>query len=146
MNNNRQTVLKNILIDFFEKLNNGDKFSWEDIELNYKQIQPFIDLLYTLEDFPMDDSNDDIYRFVKSEKQTFDKYQIQNIVDIGELVIFEAGRPEYGNKRQREGQVNGAAHIGDNKAVARDDHLENGHRHRQGQRQLFIRRTVDKTV
>ena len=63
MNNNRQTVLKNILIDFLEKLNNGDKFSWEDIELNYKQIQPFIDLLYTLEDFPMDDSNDDIYLF-----------------------------------------------------------------------------------
>jgi hypothetical protein len=31
----------------------------------------------------MDDSNDDIYRFVKSEKETFDKYQIQNIVDIG---------------------------------------------------------------
>ena len=83
MNNNRQTVLKNILIDFLKKLNNGDKFSWEDIELNYKQIQPFIDLLYTLQDFPMDDSNDDIYCFIKSEKETFDKYQIQNIVDIG---------------------------------------------------------------
>lgn len=83
MNDKHQTILKNILINFLEKLNNGDKLSWEDIELNYKQIQPFIDLLYTIEDFPMDDSNDDIYRFVKSEKETFDKYQIQNIVDIG---------------------------------------------------------------
>ena len=39
MNDKRQIILKNILIDFFEKLNNGNKFSWEDIELNYKQIQ-----------------------------------------------------------------------------------------------------------
>ena len=95
MNDKRQIILKNILIDFFEKLNNGNKFSWEDIELNYKQIQPFIDLLYTIEDFPMDDSNDDIYRFVKSEKETFDKYQIQNIVDIGKDYLTDNIRDDH---------------------------------------------------
>ena len=36
MNDKHQTILKNILINFLEKLNNGDKLSWEDIELNYK--------------------------------------------------------------------------------------------------------------
>ena len=32
--NNNKIMLENILIDFLEKLNNGDKFLREDIELN----------------------------------------------------------------------------------------------------------------
>ena len=69
-------------INFLEKLNNGDKFSREDIEANYKQIQPFIDLLYTVDDFPVDHSDEDRYCFIDFKRKHFDKYHIRDIADI----------------------------------------------------------------
>lgn len=54
INKNNRVVLKNLLIELLEKLNNDEKFSQEGIEVNYNQIQPFIDLLYTVDDFPLD--------------------------------------------------------------------------------------------
>ena len=73
---------KFILIDFLEKLNDDNKFSREDIEVNYNQIQPFIDLLYTVDDFPVDHSDENIYRFIDFKRKHFDKYHLQDIVDI----------------------------------------------------------------
>ena len=70
------------LTDFLEKLNNGDKFSREAIEVNYNKIQPSIDLLYTVDDFPVDHEDEDIYCFIDFKRKHFDKYHIQDIADI----------------------------------------------------------------
>ena len=79
---NDQATLKNLLIELLEKLNDGVKFSWEDIEVSYNEVQPFLDLLYTIDDFPLDnDSDQDIYSFTKSERKAFDKYHIQDIAN-----------------------------------------------------------------
>lgn len=78
---NNKTIVENILINFLEKLNNGDKFSREDIELNHKQIQPFIEVLDTIDDFPFDMSNHEIYCFIAGERKNFDKYHILDIVE-----------------------------------------------------------------
>lgn len=48
---------KSILINFLEKLNDGNEFSRNDVESNYSKIQPLIDLLYTIDDFPVDSKN-----------------------------------------------------------------------------------------
>lgn len=82
MNDKRQIILKNMLIEFLEKLNNGDEFLPDDVELKYKQIQPFIDLLYTVNNFPVNHRNENVYCFIKSERKAFDKYHIQDIADI----------------------------------------------------------------
>lgn len=72
-----------MLIEFLEKLNNGEKISYDDMELNFSQIKASIDdILYSIDDFPVDNSNDQIYSFIKNEKKFFDKYQIQNISDV----------------------------------------------------------------
>jgi len=71
-----------MLIDFLEKLNNGDKFSRDDVEINYSKIQPFIDLLYTVDNFPVDHSDENIYCFIDFKRKHFDKYHIQDIADI----------------------------------------------------------------
>lgn len=78
--NNNQTPLKSLLIELLEKLNNGDEFSRTDIELNYKQVQPFMDLLYTVDDFPVDHSDENVYCFIDFTRKHFDKYHIQDIV------------------------------------------------------------------
>ena len=71
-----------MLIDFLEKLNNGNKFSRDDVEINYSKIQTFIDLLYTVDDFPVDHSDENIYCFTDFKRKHFDKYHIQDIADI----------------------------------------------------------------
>lgn len=77
---NNKNILENMLINFLKKLNNGDKFSREDIELQHKQIQPFIEVLDAIDSFPFDMNNHEIYCFKSSERKTFDKYHIQDIV------------------------------------------------------------------
>jgi len=64
---NNDTNLKFKLIDFLEKMNTGNKLPIDDIETNYNQLQPLIDLLYTVNDFPVDRSNEDIYCFTKND-------------------------------------------------------------------------------
>lgn len=75
--------LKNMLMEFLEKLNNGEKISYDDMELNFSQIKSSIDdILYSIDDFPVDNSNDQIYSFIENEKKFFDKYEIQDISDV----------------------------------------------------------------
>lgn len=78
---NNKTTLKSLLIELLEKLNNGVKFSREDIEINYNIIQPSIDLLYTVDDFPVNHSDENIYCFTDFKRKHFDKYHIQDIAD-----------------------------------------------------------------
>ena len=73
---------KFMLIDFLEKLNNGNKFSRDDVEINYSKIQTFIDLLYTVDDFPVNHEDEDIYCFIDFKRKHFNKYHIQDIADI----------------------------------------------------------------
>lgn len=82
MDNDNQIILKDLLIELLEKLNDGDKFLQEEIELKYNLIQPFIDLLCTVDDFPIDNCNENIYCFIKRERKIFDKYHIQDIADL----------------------------------------------------------------
>lgn len=73
-------VLKNMIIEFLEKLNNGEKITYDEMELKFSQIKNFVDdILYSINDFPVDNSNDQIYSFVENEKKFFDKYEIQDI-------------------------------------------------------------------
>lgn len=81
MNNYKQTE-SITLVELLTKLNNGDKISHDDIVRDYQQIQHFIDLLYTIEDFPIDTSDENIYCFTKNERKAFDKYHIQNIANV----------------------------------------------------------------
>lgn len=100
--NNNKIMLENILIDFLEKLNNGDKFLREDIELNYKQIQPFIDILYTIDDFPVDHSDENIYCFINSKRKHFDKYHIK---DITNLIIDYVNKPYINNNSKKSSEI-----------------------------------------
>lgn len=77
-----QTTLKNLFIELLKKLNNSTKFPREDIEVNYNKVQPFLDLLYTIDDFPVDHSDEDIYSFTNSERKHFDKYHLEDIANL----------------------------------------------------------------
>jgi len=78
---NIEETFNNSLIELLEKLNDGVKFSREDIEVNYNKIQPIIDLLDTADDFPVDHSDEDIYCFTDFKRKHFDKYHIQDIAN-----------------------------------------------------------------
>jgi|GEM_PF-1269702 len=78
---NDKTIIKNMLIDFLEKLNNGNRFSREDIERDYAKIQQFIDPLYTVDNFPVNDEDDNVYCFIDTKRKHFDKYHIQSIAE-----------------------------------------------------------------
>lgn len=82
MNKLDQSAIKVLLVKLLEKLNEGEIFSQEDIKVDYYQIQPLIDLLYTVEDFPFDNSDENIYCFIKRETKIFDKYNIDDIAKI----------------------------------------------------------------
>ena len=84
---------KFMLIDFLEKLNNGDKFSMDDVEINYSKIQPFIDSLYTVDDFPIVHSDENIYRFIDFKKKHFNKYHIYDIADT--LIKYNENVDDY---------------------------------------------------
>lgn len=81
MNDSYQITLKNSLTELLEKLNNGEKFSLEIIETNYKEVQEYIKLLYPAENSPFDDSDENIYCFIKNKQKIFNKYHIQDIVN-----------------------------------------------------------------
>jgi len=74
--------LKFMLIEFLEKLNDGGKYSIEIIETDYSKIKAFIDLLYTVDGFPTNHNNEDIYCFIDSQRKHFNKYHIHDIADI----------------------------------------------------------------
>ena len=66
-----------------KKLNNGEKITYDEMELKFSQIKNFVDdILYSINDFPVDNSNDQIYSFIENEKKFFDKYEIQDITAI----------------------------------------------------------------
>jgi len=73
---------KFMLINLLGKLNSGTKFSRENIKVNYDQIQSYIDLLYTVDDFPLNHEDEDIYCFIDFKRKHFEKYHIKNIADI----------------------------------------------------------------
>jgi hypothetical protein len=76
-------VLKDMIMEFLEKLNNGEKITYDEMELKFSQIKNFVDdILYSINDFPVDNSNDQIYSFIENEKKFFDKYEIQDITAI----------------------------------------------------------------
>lgn len=62
-------VLKDMIMEFLEKLNNGEKITYDEMELKFSQIKNFVDdILYSINDFPVDNSNDQIYSFIENEK------------------------------------------------------------------------------
>lgn len=72
-----------MIMEFLEKLNNGEKITYDEMELKFSQIKNFVDdILYSINDFPVDNSNDQIYSFIENEKKFFDKYEIQDITAI----------------------------------------------------------------
>ena len=75
-------VLKNMIIEFLEKLNTGGKITYNEMELKFSGIKAFIDdILYSIDDFPVDNHDDQIYCFREHEKKFFDKYEVQDIAD-----------------------------------------------------------------
>ena len=80
MNNDKLQELETTLLEFLMKLNNGLEFSRNDINLHYQHIQQYIEILNSINDFPFDMYDDNIYCFIKSERSTFDTYHIRDIV------------------------------------------------------------------
>lgn len=80
MNINKLHKLETTLLELLTKLNNGDKFSRDDIARDYQQVQPYLNVLDSISSFPFDMSNDDIYCFIKGTRITFDMYHLKNIV------------------------------------------------------------------
>lgn len=92
----------NNFIELLEKLNNGDQFTSEEIELEYKKEKQLIDLLYTIEDFPLDDSDENIYCFINSKRKHFDKYHIE---DITKLIIDYVNKPNINNNSKKPSEI-----------------------------------------
>lgn len=92
----------NNFIELLEKLNNGDQFTSEEIELEYKKEKQLIDLLYTIDDFPLDDSDENIYCFINSKRKHFDKYHIE---DINNLIIDYVNKPYINNNSKKPSEI-----------------------------------------
>ena len=44
-----------MIMEFLEKLNNGEKITYDEMELKFSQIKNFVDdILYSINDFPVD--------------------------------------------------------------------------------------------
>lgn len=69
-----------LLIKFLEKLNNGEKLTRNNIEQHYSDINAFIERLDSIDGFPFDTSDEDIYCFEMSKRKSFDKYHFQDIM------------------------------------------------------------------
>ena len=74
--------LKSELEKVLNKLNDGNKIFTHDIEKKDLEVYFYIDILYQVDNFPFDNTNENIYAFVNSTKNIFTKYQIQDIVII----------------------------------------------------------------
>lgn len=92
----------NNLIELLEKLNNGEQVTSEEIELEYEEEKQLIDLLYTIDDFPLDDSNENIYCFINSKRKHFDKYHIENITN---LIIDYVNKPYINNNSKKPSEI-----------------------------------------
>ncbi len=80
----------NNFIELLKRLNNGEQFSSDKVELEYEKEKQLIDLLYAIDNFPLDDSDENIYCFTDSKRKHFDKYHIE---DIANLIIDYANKP-----------------------------------------------------
>lgn len=87
----------NNFIELMEELNNGVQLSSEEVELKYENEKRFIDLLYTIDDFPLDDNDENIYCFTNSGRKHFDKYHIE---DIANLIIDYINKPNDNNSKK----------------------------------------------
>lgn len=82
MNDKTQKKLTNLLVELLNHLNNGEKFSREEIELTYNEVKPFLESLSEVDDFPIVLIDGNIYCFTNFTRKHFDKYHIQNIAEI----------------------------------------------------------------
>lgn len=97
-----RSQLKSLFIELLQKLNNGEQFTSEEIELEYEKEKQLIDLLYTIEDFPLDDSDENIYCFINSKRKHFDKYHIE---DITKLIIDYVNKPNINNNSKKPSEI-----------------------------------------
>lgn len=82
MNNNNQTKLKNSIIKFLNKLNDGNKISIHELNQNHKEISEYIHKLGEIDNFPIINKNGILYFKKNDLRKTFNKYHIEDIVDI----------------------------------------------------------------
>ena len=97
-----RSQLKSLFIELLQKLNNGEQFTSEEIELEYEKEKQLIDLLYTIDDFPLDDSDENIYCFINSKRKHFDKYHIE---DITNLIIDYVNKPYINNNSKKPSEI-----------------------------------------
>lgn len=97
-----RSQLKSLFIELLQKLNNGEQFTSEEIELEYEKEKQLIDLLYTIDDFPLDDSDENIYCFINSKRKHFDKYHIE---DITNLIIDYVNKPYINNNSKKLSEI-----------------------------------------
>lgn len=79
--NNNQIILKNLLVEFLENLNDGQTLKSEDIKQIYKEIEPFINRPYFINNLPFENNTYE-YNFIKSKRNHLDKYHIKEIIDV----------------------------------------------------------------
>ncbi|MEV9528470.1 hypothetical protein AB0W38_07740 [Aliarcobacter butzleri] len=99
---NDRNELKSLFIELLQKLNNGEQFTSEEIELEYEKEKQLIDLLCTIDDFPLDDSDENIYCFINSKRKHFDKYHIE---DITNLIIDYVNKPYINNNSKKPSEI-----------------------------------------
>ena len=92
----------NNFIELLEKLNNSEKVSSNKIELEYKAEKQLINLLYAIDNFPLDDSDENIYCFTDSKRKHFDKYHLG---DIASLVIDYVNKPYINNNSKQCSEI-----------------------------------------
>ena len=97
-----RSQLKSLFIELLQKLNNGEQFTSEEIELEYEKEKQLIDLLCTIDDFPLDDSDENIYCFINSKRKHFDKYHIE---DITNLIIDYVNKPYINNNSKKPSEI-----------------------------------------
>ncbi|MCT7473666.1 hypothetical protein [Aliarcobacter cryaerophilus] len=97
-----RSQLKSVFIELLQKLNNGEQFTSEEIELEYEKEKQLIDLLYTIDDFPLYDSDENIYCFINSKRKHFDKYHIE---DITNLIIDYVNKPYINNNSKKPSEI-----------------------------------------
>ncbi len=82
MNNNNQTKLKNSIIKFLNKLNDGNKISIHELNQNHKEISKYIYKFEIFDDFQIRCKDSILYCTQNDSRKTFDKYDIENIADL----------------------------------------------------------------
>ncbi len=96
MNNNDQTKLKNAITEFLNMLNDGNKITISELNQNHKDIKDYIYKLGVIDNFPISYENETIFCTIIDSRKTFDKYHIEDIVDV--LLEFKNNKINITNK------------------------------------------------